>query len=300
MRHKFKKEVTTIFPEQLYGLIANPATHSFSPIIQNAAFKQLNIAAHYFAFTVDSFDFDAAIKGIKALGTAGFNISSPYKAEIIKYLDQIDPAAARLNSVNTVKVSGKHLQGFSTDGPGFWQSLQGFKKSQVLLLGTGGAARAIMACAQNYGVKNLAVFNRSSNLWAQKVATTNQLAKVPLYDLADRNSLHSFLKQVDLVINATTLGMNENDPALLTNKQIALTKPTTVFVDLIYARPTAFLKKAAKLNRKTVNGIPMLLEQAALSFKIWTGIAANSKAMIQALQQVINPKNWAQSGIDKV
>ncbi len=232
-----------------------------------------------------------------SLGSKGFNISSPFKADIINYLDKIDPTAAKINSVNTVKIINNHLEGYSTDGLGFWQSLKKINKSKTLLIGTGGAARAIMANAANYGVKHLIVVNRYGTDWEQKVITTQRLANVQLYDLNDRQYLTKILRDVDLVINATTVGMKNTDPSLLTSSEISVTKNSTVFVDLIYAHQTKFLQIAAAHKRKSLNGIPMLIAQAALSFKIWTGVEADISTMKKSLRSVINSDKWLQSGL---
>ncbi|MGL5900674.1 MAG: shikimate dehydrogenase family protein, partial [Lactobacillaceae bacterium] len=128
--------------------------------MQNAAFNKAKIPAHYIAFNVLPSNFYKAVNGMISLGIKGFNVSSPFKADIINYLDKIDPAAGKINSVNTVKITNSHLKGYSTDGPGFWQSLKEINTAKTLLIGTGGAARSIMANAANFGVKQLTVVNR--------------------------------------------------------------------------------------------------------------------------------------------
>lgn len=235
-----------------------------------------------------------------SLGIKGFNVSSPFKADIINYLDKIDPAAGKINSVNTVKITNNHLKGYSTDGLGFWQSLKKINTAKTLLIGTGGAARSIMANAANFGVKQLTVVNRYGTNWKQKVISTQKLANVQLHDLNDRKYLTKILKEVDLVINATTVGMKNTDPSLLTSSEISITKRSTVFVDLIYAHQTKFLQIAAAHKRKTLNGIPMLIAQAALSFKIWTGVKGDISIMKKSLRPIINSNNWEQSGLIKI
>lgn len=280
-------EVLITKKEILYGLLANPAYHSLSPIIQNTAFKKAQINAHYLSFEIDPKDLEKSIKGLVALKAGGFNLSTPFKDKIIPYLDQIDPIAKQLESVNTVKIEGSNLKGYSTDGDGFWQSADLLPRETTVILGTGGAARAIMANAFKYGVKELAVFNRQSPMWQEKSEIVSNLSQTKLHDLSDREELTYYLKKADLIINATTVGMNSNNYSLLAKYEIALIKKTAVVYDIIYEQKSPLLQKSASIGLKTIDGIPMLIHQGALSFKIWTGVDADIEEMTSAIKKLI-------------
>lgn len=267
---------------QLFGLLANPALHSKSPAMQNAAFAAAKIDATYLPFEVARTDLGVAVKGLRALNAGGFNVSTPFKTAILPYLDELDPLAEKLQAVNTVKVVDGRLVGYSTDGDGFWQALQHDVKT-VVLIGTGGAARSIMATAAKYGVTKLIVFNRKREDWAVKVAQVADLADATLQDLADDASVMDALAQADLVINATTVGMRDL-ASPLSLVQLRALPTTALVVDLIYrAEPTTLLTMANNLQLATQNGLPMLVGQGALSFEIWTGQTPDRTIMTNAI-----------------
>lgn len=270
----------------LYGLLAYPAGHSLSPKMQNAMIDAAHIDAYYQSFEVAPQLFEQAIVGLKTLQINGFNVSTPYKNQIIDYLDDISPLAQRLQAVNTVKRIKNRLVGTNTDGDGFWQSIiRQQPKENIVVIGTGGAARAIIASAREYGVRNISVFNRAHQNWSQRETEIAYLSQGigHLEDLADNQALTQALRQTDMLINATTVGMNDAR-TLLTDYQLSLMPLHSLVVDIIYRnQQTALLKSASQRGLLTMNGVSMLVNQGALSFEYWFDQPANRRLMAAAI-----------------
>ncbi|WP_312066579.1 shikimate dehydrogenase family protein [Leuconostoc lactis] len=265
----------------IYGLIAQPAMHSLSPVMQNRMIAARQIDAYYQAFDVAPEQLGAAVAGLRVLSVGGFNVSTPHKSTIIPYLDELTPLAQRLQAVNTVKNVKGRLIGTSTDGDGFWQSIpRNQPHERVVLLGTGGAASAVMATALQYGVRQLTVFNRAHLDWSQRETTVAYLSQGigQLADLADNQTLSAALQQADLLINATTVGMND---------QIGLLPQHTLVVDMIYRnQQTGLLRAAASRQLPTQNGLAMLVNQGALSFEYWFNQPADCQLMAETIRGI--------------
>ncbi|GMA68840.1 shikimate dehydrogenase (NADP(+)) [Leuconostoc litchii] len=272
----------------LYGLIAHPAGHSRSPLMQNKMIDKYNIDAHYHAFDVLPEQLEHAVKGLRALHVGGFNVSTPFKNNIIKYLDEISPIAEQLQAVNTVKNVQGRLIGTNTDGDGFWQSINSRQpKETVVIFGTGGAARAVIATAKQYGVRKLIVFNRVHSDWWARQQEISRLTNGGGYleDLANNHELTEALKQADMLINATTVGMNDSR-TLLTDYQVSLLPQHALVVDMIYRnQQTTMLKSANQRGLLTLNGLPMLVNQGALSFEYWFNKLADRKLMMKEIEE---------------
>ncbi|MGX4593538.1 shikimate dehydrogenase family protein [Leuconostoc sp. JNUCC 76] len=272
----------------LYGLIAHPAGHSRSPQMQNMMIAEYGIDAYYHAFDILPEKLEEAIVGLKALHVGGFNVSTPFKNEIIQYLDELSPISQRLHAVNTVKSVKGRLIGTNTDGDGFWQSINSRQpKETVIVLGTGGAARSVIATAKLYGVRELIVFNRVHEDWYERKAEISYLSEGNghLEDLADNQMLTKALKRADMLINATTVGMNDLR-TLLTDLQIALLPQHALVVDMIYRnQQTTLLKSANQRGLVTLNGLPMLVNQGALSFEYWFDKPADRNLMKKAIEE---------------
>lgn len=271
----------------IYGLIAHPAGHSQSPVMQNKIIDERHIDAYYHSFDVQPENLATAIKGLKVLNVGGFNVSTPYKTDIIQYLDELTPSAQRLQAVNTVKNVNGRLIGTSTDGDGFWQSMNPNQPHEnVVILGTGGAARAVIASAKLYGVRHLTAFNRAHSDWSQRETAIAYLSQGigQLADLSNNHALSDALQQADLLINATTVGMNDAR-TLLTDYQIGLLPQHALVVDMIYRnQQTGLLKAANKHRLLTQNGLSMLVGQGALSFEYWFNQPADRQLMAQAIE----------------
>ncbi|KEP27020.1 shikimate dehydrogenase [Bacillus zhangzhouensis] len=264
----------------LYGLIANPVGHSMSPDIHNAALKDAGIDGHYHGFQVEENDLADAISGMKALGISGFNVTVPHKVEIMQYLDKIDVTAERLRAVNTVRLEKGQLVGYNTDGEGFLHSLlealdQPLSELSFLMIGAGGAARAIYTTIADYAPKRFDISNRT----IEKAEALIQSAdgKVTSSAIA-LNTAEDRLGDYDVIIHTTSIGMYPNveeTPISLTNA-----KKTAVVCDIVYNPiETKLLSEAAGLGLKTVDGVGMFVGQAARAFELWTGITPDIEKM---------------------
>ena len=266
---------------RLYGLIGKPVEHSLSPVIHNALFKRYNINAVYLAFEVD--DLDSAVRGIKALKISGLNITMPYKERILEFLDELSEEAGAIGSVNTVVNRAGELIGYNTDAVGVLKALKHFtevKDRRILILGAGGAGKAIARALSR--LAKVVVLNRTER-------KAKELEKFGLKgEKLSRESLEYYLSWADILINATSIGMNE-DKSLIPKE--LLRKNLTVF-DIIYSPlETRLLRDARKVGCLTVDGLWMLIYQGAESFRLWTGIDPDVGFMRKVALEALRDEN---------
>lgn len=261
----------------LTGLFASPSTHSVSPIIHNNAFEKLGLNYVYLSFEVNKDNLKYAVNSIKTLNMRGVNLSMPNKKEVILYLDEISETAKLSQSVNTIVNDNGILKGYSTDGKGFFKSLEEekifVKNKNITILGTGGASISIISQAAFEGIENIFVFKRDKNWEAQKKILDNISnktdCKIELFSLEDKNILKRKIDESLLLINATNVGMKENI-SLIEDKSFF--RKDLIVSDIIYnPAKTKLLQIAEEEGCKIINGIGMLLYQGALSFELWTG-----------------------------
>ena len=273
----------------LTGLFASPSTHSVSPIIHNNAFEKLGINFAYLSFEVNKDNLKDAVQSIKTLNMRGVNLSMPNKKEVIQYLDEISETAKLSQSVNTIVNDNGILKGYSTDGKGFFKSLEEekifVKDKNITILGTGGASIAIISQAVFEGIKNIFVFKRDKNWEEQKKILDNIASKtnsqIELFSLEDKNILKRKIEESDLLINATSVGMKENT-SLIEDKNFF--RKDLIVCDIIYnPAKTKLLQIAEKEGCKIINGIGMLLYQGALSFELWT----NKKMPVDYIEKIM-------------
>lgn len=273
----------------LTGLFASPSTHSISPIIHNNAFEKLGLNYIYLSFEVDKDNLKDAVESIKTLNMRGVNLSMPNKKAVIQYLDEISETAKLSQSVNTIVNDNGILKGYSTDGKGFFQSLEKekifVKNKNIIILGIGGASISIISQAAFEGVENIFVFKRDKNWEEQKKILDNISdktdCKIELYSLENKNILKRKIEESYLLINATNVGMKENI-SLIEDKSFF--RKDLIVSDIIYSpKKTKLLQIAEKEGCKIVNGIGMLLYQGALSFELWT----NKKMPVDYIKKII-------------
>ena len=273
----------------LTGLFASPSAHSVSPIIHNNAFEKLGLNYVYLSFEVNKDNLKDAAQSIKTLNMRGVNLSMPNKKEVIQYLDEISETAKLSQSVNTIVNDNGILKGYSTDGKGFFKSLEEEKifinDKNITILGTGGASIAIISQAIFEGIKNIFVFKRDKNWKEQKKILDNIASKtncnIELNSLEDKNILKRKIEESDLLINATSVGMKENF-SLIEDKSFF--RRDLIVSDIIYnPSKTKLLQIAEKEGCKIINGIGMLLYQGALSFELWT----NKKMPVDYIKEII-------------
>lgn len=274
------------------GIFGDPIKHSFSPAMHNAAFAAAGLDYIYVPFQIAKLALSDAVKAIPALNLVGVNITIPHKEAVLPYLDEISLEAGLIGAVNTIVNRQGRLYGDNTDGRGFIRAMSeevNFNPAgkTALILGAGGAARAVAVQLALGGAAKLVLANRSRKraeeivrLINGKTGTAADILDWPALGLQPADSM---IADADLVVQATPLGMLPNTyetPPF----PFELLKHGVVVCDLIYnpAR-TCFLKKAERHGAVTVNGLGMLLYQGALAFELWTGMPAPIQVMRQAL-----------------
>lgn len=268
----------------LYGLIGNPINKSLSPKIHNFIFNSLDLNNVYLAFDVEKENLQKAIEGFKVIRVKGFNVTIPFKQEIMKYLDEIDSKAKIIGAVNTVKNENGKLVGYNTDGDGFLQVFQEegieIPGKNILLIGAGGAAYAIGSTLALNNVATITIANRNQDNALNLKEHLRSISNNMNMETSDLNLFNLNKKEVDMIINTTSIGMYpmENLAPIELN---GFTDNIVVY-DIIYKpKETKLLERARFHNYKTINGIHMLLNQAILSQKIWNRekCKINSKKM---------------------
>lgn len=265
---------------RLLGLLADPHDHSKSPQLYNEAFERLDMNAIYMSFNVNSNNLEDAVKSLKALNFMGANISMPNKVAIIPYLDGLDKSAELVGAVNCIVNKENQLIGYNTDGIGFTNNLKKhgvvLEDKVVTLLGVGGAGTAIAAQLALEEVDKLYIFNiidASFELAKELVVRLTQQTntEVVLVDLKDVEALEEAIANSDILINATSMGMEPHEEKMALPSP-ELIKPGMVVADTIYnPEQTVLLSHASQMNCKTINGEGMLIGQAEINFKLWTG-----------------------------
>jgi len=270
-------------PIKTYCIIGDPVQHSLSPVMQNSAFSALGIKSSYISFRVPSRELKTSIESLKSIGIAGFNVTIPHKISILPYIDELDNTASKSNAVNTVKNQGGKFIGYNTDLYGFIQPLYkrniDFKGIKVLIIGAGGAAYAIVtALSYEKEIGEIIIVNRSSQ--NASILVQHGLKLGLNIHKEDFNNLPKLALQSDLIVNATSIGLN-NESSPIGRDNI---NPKSIVYDIVY-KPiiTDLLGKAKDVNAKVVYGYEMLLAQGAQAFKIWTGLDAPIQAMKKAL-----------------
>ena len=271
---------------ELYGIFGHPLSHTLSPVFQEAGFEKAGLLAHYLVFDFSPATFKRAMCSLKKIPLKGFNLTVPYKQTVIPYLDWITDEARAIGAVNTVYRFGEKWYGTNTDAEGFWLSLNEAwnwkaKGKSVLVLGAGGASRAVLFALASRGVKTISIANRTEARAQELICDFSKLFP----KVAFLSTQPSDLTPFDLIVNTTSVGLRANDKSLLSRVNVPqAAKGKKYFVDLIYnPSETNFLKLARKKGHKTLNGLPMLLHQGARAFEIWTGKKAPIEIMRKAL-----------------
>ncbi len=274
-------------------VIGHPIEHSMSPIMHNAALKDMALDYVYLAFDVPPRDIEATISEFKKRGFIGMNVTIPHKETILKYLDQIDPLAKKIGAVNTIKNQDGNLIGKNTDAFGAKQALinSGFeiKEKKVLILGAGGAARAV----------SFALSDESDKIFIcdiiekKAIALANELKDKMKIKVVGKKSKYETLKSliidVDLLINTTPVGMYPNVNKTPISKDL-LSEHLFVY-DIIYnPLNTQLLKDASEIGCKTLNGIEMFINQGALAFEWWTDTKPNTNVMKKTIIEILKTK----------
>lgn len=263
------------------ALIGSPVGHSMSPAMHNAAFEKLGLDYVYVAFDVQPDQVEAAVKGMQALGFAGFNITMPLKAAVIPYLDELSDAARLMGAVNCVVLQedGRAI-GHNTDGAGFMRNIKengiDVVGKKMTIVGAGGAGSAIYTQAALDGMGEVAVFNRGSS--SRREATEARIAQIrtmcdcdiTLHDLEDEDDLRASIAESQLFVNASRVGMAPDTDACVISEDML--REDLAVADVVYnPMETKLLSMAKAHGCKAIGGLGMLLWQAAIGEKLWTG-----------------------------
>ena len=275
-----------------FAVIGNPIKHSLSPVMHNAAFKRLKMNALYMLFEKTREDFPAAVRQLKAMKVGGFNVTVPYKEEIIPYLDGLDEQARRIGAVNTVLNQKGRFIGYNTDAPGFIASLKedldfAPQGKNIFIIGAGGSARAIGFALAKEKAKTI-VFRDCLAEKAKRLAKDIKGIFPDCLVSSVTSTIGDRLLTIDLLVNASNCGMKNSDPLPIDPKIL----PAGIKVyDIIYnPAPTKLVKESGRKRIKAVNGLGMLLRQGTAAFEIWTNKKAPVELMRQALLKAINGK----------
>lgn len=264
---------------KLTGFFAKPASHSLSPLMHNLAFSHWGIDAVYLAFEVDQTNLRQAVESIRTLDMLGVNVSMPNKTAVLAYLDQLSPEAELIGAVNTIVHQEQRLIGYNTDGMGFVRSVNEtghpIKNQKIVVLGAGGAAKAIVVQMALEGAQEITIYKRLNATFLplkEYFAKVSEKTGCPirLHDYADESQLALDLSQGNLLINATDIGMGSKKDQLPIADVKLLHSQLAVF-DLIYSpSETRLIQEAKKMGIKAYNGLGMLIHQGAIAFELWT------------------------------
>jgi shikimate dehydrogenase len=260
---------------KVFGIFGDPIEHSLSPAMQNAALRALGIDAYYLPFRVTKDRLKEAIIGAAAMGFGGLNLTIPHK-EMAMDIVQPDDLARAIGAVNTVSF-GLKIAGHNTDGAGAIMALEEagakIKRSKVLLIGAGGAARAIAYTLAQKGAE-IFIANRS-------IERAEELARSVGGEGYALDMLVKLVPQADVIVNATSVGMRKGDPKLFDGQ---LLHEGQVVFDVVYNQQTELLQDAAKAKAVAIDGVMMLVYQGAKALEIWTGKKAPVDVMEKAVR----------------
>ena len=303
MKKKRAKEIYTlddlrkwesIDPPIRLGVFGDPVAHSLSPQMQNAALKACKIDTQYARFQISPEELQGALELIQELNFIGVNLTTPHKIAASKLME-IDDNARRIGAINTVKVDNAKLRGYNTDGKGFARAVRqefavDLRDLRVMILGAGGAARAIALQCARENCERLVITNRTFAT-AQKLAEELReyfagprvLGPVPRLQAIpwEEAAIRFQIAHLDLIVNATPLGLNRSDPSPIPARLLA---PHLMVYDTVYREGrTPFVSAAIEAGARAANGLAMLLHQGALAFEIWFEREAPIEAMREAL-----------------
>ncbi len=275
----------------LCGLFGWPVGHSISPQIHNAAFAAAGLDWRYLSYPVRPEKMAVALRNFASRGGRGLNITIPHKVAVIELIDRLEDRARLIGAVNTVLFKGGKVSGFNTDGPGFIRSVKeelnfDFAGKTVAVFGAGGAGRAVAVASAQEGARvEIADLDRSRSEDLSEWINREIREGAAGFFAADTDNGRTVTAAADLAVDATPLGLNPSDPTSFNPGLLSL---TSAVVDLVYNPPeTALLRAARKRGLKAINGLGMLVHQAAISWTIWTGLEAPVEVMRSAARRAM-------------
>ncbi len=267
----------------LVGLIGQPVNHSLSPIMHNAAYKEMGLDWCYVAMPCDAKNLEQVISALRVINCKGLNVTIPHKQKVLKACNKLTSIANDIQAVNTlIPENNNKWIGANTDVEGFIMPLKdiNLRKKNVLIIGCGGSARAVVMGLSNLNIKKITIVSRNEDsleIFIKNMKNLLSKSNISIEGINNKNvNITEYIEEADLIINATPIGMNSNTTE---GESIPLGRKTwdslsnkTILYDLIYTpRPTNWLKLGQQKNCLTIDGLDMLVEQGALSIKLWSG-----------------------------
>ena len=279
---------------RIVGVIGDPVQHSRSPQMHNAAIVERKLDYVYVPFHVRSGELREAIEGFKALNVLGVNVTIPHKQTVMSILDDVSHEATLIGAANTLIFCDGRVSGDNTDAQGFLRAMteEGIDipvGGSAVVLGAGGAARAVVVALALSGLGLITVANRTGwkAIQFEKDLATISETEISAVDLAS-NQLNSAIRSADLLVNTTSVGMQETDQLLIDPDSL---NPGTIVYEIVYTPPeTPLLRVAREKGCQTIGGIGMLVHQGAIAFEKWIGIVPNVETMRIALEQSLYQK----------
>ena len=277
---------------KVYGIIGNPVSHSLSPILQNTLAKEMNIDMSYSAFHVTE-NIKEAIKGAFALDIKGFNVTIPYKKDMLDIVSDIDDRAKKIGAINTLIKTENGYKGYNTDIIGLGMSLYNnslsIKGKDIIILGAGGAAKAVLYLAIEDGVKSITLVNRNISK-AKELKAEVGIKDISVISLDDLKSNINLLDKYNyFVFQTTNVGMHPNVEDCIIEEE-AFYEKCNSGIDLIYTPfETSFIKKMKSKGKTCINGLDMLILQGVASFEIWNNIKVK-KDTIEKVKVLLTEK----------
>ena len=264
-----------------FAVIGDPINHSLSPNIHSAAFRELNLDSSYIGYRIPKGELESGVEGLKKIKISGFNVTIPHKVEMMKYLDKMDESCSIIGAVNTVVNNDGVLKGYNTDMDGFLEPLKkrniSIQDKKILLIGAGGAARAIIAGMSKEKAQEVDIANRTTknaeelSEFATSIGLSTNVKKIEEV----KN-----LQKYNVIINSTSIGLKDEPSPILFED----TNENAVIYDIVYSpMNTDFIKKAKDKKLEVIYGYEMLLGQATRAFEIWHEMKAPYNAMKKAL-----------------
>ncbi len=289
---------------RLVGVIGAPVQHSRSPQMHNAAFAKAGLDYAYVPFHVHTRDIERAITGFQAINVVGINVTVPHKQSVLPFLTSLSREAELIGAVNTLTFADGGIHGDNTDTAGFLQALEEeltvshpqqvlppdcrnesafIKKQHIVVLGAGGAARAIVVALAFAGAASILIANRTAAKAVSLAEEFYQKTGVPMQGIGLTDAqLPMALRQSGLLVNTATASMNAAQPLLISEEWL---QPHTFVYDIVYTPAvTALMRAAAKRGCSTLGGLGMLVHQGAIAFEKWTGVTPCLQTMHQALE----------------
>lgn len=295
MRREASNGMNITAKAKILGIFGYPIIHTISPAMHNAVIKALGLDMIYMPFEIKPSNLRDAVNGIKGFGMLGINITIPHKEAVMKLLDDISEEARLIGAVNTIVNKDGRLIGYNTDGYGYVASIKedckfNPKDKIIIILGAGGAARAVLAALAKSGAKKIIIANRTLSRADNLIKTFKRKFPNTKFEAIglEEDILRTYFQDINLLVNTTSVGMEKNE--ILEIPLEALPK-TAIVSDIVYnPLQTLLLKKADKLGLAAYGGLSMLIHQGAKSFKLWTGIDAPvnvmRKAALKALKTI--------------